>query len=177
MKHLVTTTALAAALFAAAPAWAQLARNSDAPVDITADELEVAQSACSSVWRGNAEALQADSRLRANVLKAFFQTRGGRSGTSACGDLVRMEAEGAVYYVTPQQRVRSDAAVYDAVADTLVMTGDVVAVQGQNVLRGTRMVIDLKTNHGRMTGGATGRNQASRPRGVFYPSKKTEPAR
>ena len=178
MKSLLIPSALAAALLAAAPASAQLARGSDAPVDITADELEVAQSGCSSTWRGNAEALQADSRLRANVLRAFFQakpsTKPGATG-NACGDLQRLEAEGSVYYVTPQQRVRGDAATYDAAAETIVMTGDVVAVQGQNVLRGTRMVFNVKTGEGRMVGSAKGRNQAGRPRGVFYPSKKTQP--
>ena len=178
MKSFVTTLSLAAALGLAGPAAAQLARNSDAPVDITADELEVAQNQCISIWRGNAEAMQADARLRANVLKATFASKsGGQRGagaTSACGDLVRMEAEGSVYYVTPQQRVRGDAATYDAGADTIVMTGDVVAVQGQNVLRGTRMVFNLKTGEGRMLGGATGRNAQNRPRGVFYPAKKSE---
>lgn len=184
MKSVTTYASLAAApllaLWAlATPAAAQLARNSDAPVDITADELEVAQNQCTSIWRGNAEAMQADSRLRANVLKATFATRanrpaGGAGATGACGDLLRMEAEGQVFYVTPQQRVRGDAATYDANSDTIVMTGDVVAVQGQNVLRGARMVFNLKTGEGRMVGAASGRNAAARPRGVFFPSKKTQ---
>jgi lipopolysaccharide export system protein LptA len=177
MKSVVTIASFLALGALAAPAAAQLARNSDAPVDITADELEVAQNQCVSIWRGNAEAMQADARLRANVLKATFASRGGAQrgagATSGCGDLLRMEAEGAVYYVTPQQRVRGDAATYDAGSDTIVMTGDVVAVQGQNVLRGTRMVFNLKTGEGRMVGGATGRNAPNRPRGVFFPSKKT----
>ena len=180
MKSVVTIASFAAALALGGPAAAQLARNSDAPVDITADELEVAQNQCVSIWRGNAEAMQADARLRANVLKATFATRSGAQrsagATSGCGDLVRMEAEGSVYYVTPQQRVRGDQATYDAANETIVMTGDVVAVQGQNVVRGTRMVFNLKTGEGRMLGGATGRNAPNRPRGVFYPSKKTEPA-
>ena len=179
MKSVVTFASLIAALAMAGPAAAQLARNSDAPVDITADELEVAQNQCISIWRGNAEAMQADSRLRANVLKATFAARASRPAGStgasgACGDLVRMEAEGSVFYVTPQQRVRGDAATYDATSETIIMTGDVVAVQGQNVLRGTRMVFNLKTGEGKMLGGASGRNQPNRPRGVFYPSKKSD---
>ena len=85
-----------------------------------------------------------------------------------------MEASGSVYYVTPQQRVRGDAATYDAGSETVTMTGDVIAVQGENVLRGTRMVFNTKTGEGRMVGNATGRNAQGRPRGVFYPSKKSE---
>lgn len=168
------------ALGAAAPAAAQqLGPDADGPVDITADELEVQNRACVSTWRGRAEALQGNARLRADVIRAIFETRSGGSGTgtAACGDLIRMEAEGQVYYVTSKdQRVRGDAGTYDARNDTVVLTGDVVAVQGQNVLRGTRMVFNTQTGEGRMTGQATGRNAEGRPRGVFYPSKKNESA-
>jgi len=182
MKSLVTSTAIAAALLAGAAAHAQqLGPNSDGPVDITADQLEVQNKACVSIWSGRAEALQGQARLRADVLKAFFQPKAGASAapasTSACGDLIRMEAQGSVYYVTSKdQRVRGDAATYDAGAETVTVTGDVIAVQGQNVLRGTKMVFNTQTGEGHMAGGGTGRNQQSRPRGVFYPSHKTQPA-
>jgi len=182
MKSLVTSTAIAAALLAGAAARAQqLGPNSDGPVDITADQLEVQNKACVSIWSGRAEALQGQARLRADVLKAFFQPKAGASAapasTSACGDLIRMEAQGSVYYVTSKdQRVRGDAATYDAGAETVTVTGDVIAVQGQNVLRGTKMVFNTQTGEGHMAGGGTGRNQQSRPRGVFYPSHKTQPA-
>jgi len=180
MKALAATL-FACALLSGAPALAQqLGPNSDGPVDITADELEVQNKECISVWRGKAEALQGQARLRADLLRAIFQTKPGASsatGTGACGDLLRIEAEGSVYYVTAKgQRVRGDAGVYDAIGETVTMTGDVVAVQDQNVMRGTRMVFNSKTGEGRMLGNATGRNQSARPRGVFYPAKKSESA-
>lgn len=178
MKSFVTSAALGLALLAGVPAHAQrLGPGADGPVDITADELEVQNKACISIWRGKAEALQGEARIRADLLRAVFQPKAGASGapgTGACGDLIRMEAEGSVYYVTSkEQRVRGDAAVYDAASETVTMTGDVVAVQGRNVLRGTKMVFNTRTGEGRMVGSATGRNQAGRPRGVFYPSKKS----
>ena len=178
MKSFVTLAAFGLALSAAGPALAQqLGPSADGPVDITADELEVQNKACISIWRGRAEALQGEARIRANILRAVFSPKAGASGatgTGACGDLIRMEAEGSVYYVTSkEQRVRGDAAVYDASSETVTMTGDVVAVQGRNVLRGTKMVFNTRTGEGRMVGSATGRNQAGRPRGVFYPSKKS----
>jgi len=181
MKSLTGITFAAAALFAAQPATAQLATNSNAPVDITADELEVVQGQCTSVWKGSAEALQDTSRLRADILRAFFVPKpkastpkpapaaGDAASSSACGDLLRMEAEGSVYYVTPDQRVRSNRAVYEANTDTITMTGDVVAVQGQNVLRGDKMVFNTNTGQGQVMGG--GKGSKSRPRGVFYPKQ------
>lgn len=173
---LVSGLACAAVLAAAAPAAAQLSRSSDGPIDVTADELEVQQSNCVSIWRGNAEALQGDSRLRANVMRMFMAKGASKPGAAGgCGELTRLEAEGGVYYVTPQQRVRGDNGVYDATNETVVLTGDVVAVQGQNVLRGSRMVFNTRTGEGKMEGSARGRNQTARPRGVFYPSKKSNP--
>src|SRR3954468_15673916 len=99
MRRLVPSIMLTAALLAGPAARAQgLGPNSDGPVDITADELEVQNKACVSIWKGRAEALQGQARLRADVLKAFFATKGsagGATGTGACGDLLRMEAQGS----------------------------------------------------------------------------------
>lgn len=177
MKRLLPLIA-AASLSAGGAHAQQLGPDADGPVDITADELEVQNKACVSIWRGRAEALQGQARLRADTLRTIFaQKPGAATGTGACGDLVRMEAQGSVFYVTSKdQRVRGDAGVYDAETETVVLTGDVVAVQGQNVLRGTRMEFNTRTGEGRMTGASTGRGSAARPRGVFYPAKKSESA-
>lgn len=171
MKSLLATTTLSLVLLAGLPAAAQLAQNNKAPVDVAADSQDFTNSECVNVWRGNVEALQDNARLRTDLLKAFFQAKAGKSGSgsNACGDLIRMEAQGAIYYVTPQQRVHGDNAVYEAGNDTLTVTGDVVAVQGQNVIRGQRMVINTKTGEGHMVGAATGRGAPNRVRGVFYP--------
>ena len=173
MKSLVTTAVLAAALLGGLPAWGQgLDPNSDEPFDITADELEVQNKACVSIWRGKAEALQGKARLRADVLTAFMKQKAGAAGgtgAGACGELLRIEAKGSVYYVTAKdERVRGDAGAYDAQNESVVLTGDVIAVQGQNVLRGSRMTFNTQTGEGRMAGGGG----ANRPRGVFYPAKK-----
>lgn len=190
VKSLIPTI-LAAALgaLAAQPAAAQqMATNSKAPIDVTADQLEVQNSQCTYIWRGNAEALQDNARLRANVLTAHMTPKPAKAPAapssaatpgSNCGEMDRMEATGAVYYVTPTDRVHGDAATYDLGSSTLVITGDVVAVQGQNVLRGSRMVYNTQTGQGRMEGGAKG-GKGVRPRGVFYPkdsdSKSSTPA-
>jgi lipopolysaccharide export system protein LptA len=180
ITSLTMITAASLALMAAGPAAAQLATSSDAPWDVTADELEVNNKDCTSVWRGNAEALQETTRLRADVLSTRFEPKPAKAGaaasSNACGALLSMEATGSVYYVTPEQKVHGDKGVYDAANEMITMTGDVVAAQGQNVLRGTRMVINTKTGQGQMQGAAQGRNKPGRVRGVFYPSQQTGPA-
>jgi lipopolysaccharide export system protein LptA len=182
MRKLAMTTPWAACasvlvLLAAGPAAAQLSQDSDAPVDITADALEVVNTQCLSIWSGSAEALQDRTRLRADVLKTFSKKGPARSGSSSptggsCGALIRMEANGNVYYVTPQQRVRGDAAVYDVDSETIVITGDVVAVNGENVLRGQRLTINAKTGDAQMQSNAKGRGANARPRAVIYPNRQ-----
>lgn len=167
--------ALVGGLFIGSPALAQLAQNSDAPVDITADELEVLNTQCLATYKGAAEALQDTVRLRADVLKIFYKAGAAKSAAKgglggSCGsELDHMEAVGSVYYVTPQQRVRGDAALYDAAADTITITGDVVAVNGQNVLRGSKLVIKIATNDAQMQ---SGNGKAGRVRTVIYPNQK-----
>jgi len=186
MNKISRSTLLAVmALAIASPASAQLSQNSDAPVDISADQLEVVNNQCLATYRGAAEAMQDTARLRAEVLKIFYKTRQAPSGpqtsaaqaagaTGAMGGkcdsvLDRMEATGTVYYVTPQQRVRGDAAVYEAGSDTLTLTGDVIAIQGQNVLRGSKLVIRISTGDAQMQSG--GKGKGGRVRTVIYPNQ------
>jgi lipopolysaccharide export system protein LptA len=148
---------------------AQIAASSDAPVDVTADRLEAMNQTCSAIWSGSAEAVQDQSRLRANTITLYNQVIGGRAGN--CGVLARMEAVGEVFYVTPQQTVRSDLATYTSSSDTLVMSGQVIVAQGDNVLRGDRLTIIVKTGQATMETGTKGRGKPGRVRGVFYPNK------
>ena len=170
MKRLWAIAA-AAGLLAAGAANAQLARNSSAPIDITADEAEVINSQCLAIWRGAAEALQDRTRLRADVIRVHSAKKG-----DGCGSTERLEAEGNVYYVTVDQAVRADNAVYASNAETITLTGNVVIVQGKNVARGERLVVNVDTGQAQMTSAARGRGNPNRVRGVFYPSGGGTPA-
>jgi lipopolysaccharide export system protein LptA len=176
-----TVAAFALGLALAGPAAAQLAQNSDAPVDITADQLEVVNAECLATYKGAAEALQDTVRLRADVLKIYYKTQasspapkaGGAPKSQCGGELDRMEASGSVFYVTPQQRVRGDTALYQAGSDTITISGDVVAAQGQNVMRGTKLIITVSTGDAQMQGESTGRAKGNRVRTVVFPSQKS----
>lgn len=170
--------ALALTAGAASPAAAQLATGSSAPVDITADEGEVVNSQCLSIWRGDAEALQATTRLRAQVIRVFSSPKPGMAANSQgrCGATQRLEAEGDVYYVTPSQAVRGDRAVYVAETDTITITGGVVVTQGKSVARGDRMTVKVKTGQVNLESSVKGRGKPGRVRGVFYPSETSDSA-
>ncbi|QUD86246.1 LptA/OstA family protein [Phenylobacterium montanum] len=175
LTALFALTVLAAPLAAAAPsaAWAQLAAGSKAPVDVTADQLVVEQQQCRASYKGAAEALQDTSRLRADTIDIFNKmqaAKGGGSGTS-CGQLDRMEADGSVYYVTPDRVVKGDHAIYNADSKTIVVTGQVVVAQGKNVSAGARLVINTDLGQATMESGVKGRGNPGRVRTVLYPNE------
>lgn len=164
MKRWATITAVAA-LLAAGSAQAQLAGDSSAPIDITADEAEVINSQCLAIWRGAAEALQAKTRMRADVIRVYSAKKG-----DGCGSTERLEAQGHVYYVTTGRAMRADNAVYAAGSDTVTLTGGVILVEGKNVARGDRLVVNIESGAAEMSSNAKGRGAEGRVRGVFYPS-------
>lgn len=153
--------------------------SSSAPVDISADEQEVINSQCKTIFRGAVEVLQDKARMRANVMTVYNRRKtpgkasSGPGGNPDCGDVDRVEADGNVFYVTPEQTVRGNHAVYDYGTDTIVVTGDVVAVQGQDVARGDRMTIKTKTNDVKMESNAKGRGK-TRVRAVLYPDQNKD---
>ena len=174
MKSLIAMAAAVAAA-AAHPAAAQTSQDSKLPWDITSDRGETHTSDCTAIWSGSAEALQGSSRLRADTMITHLEIKKGKAGapgavSNACGDMVNLEAKGSVYYVSADgRRVHGDNGFYDAASKTITITGDVTAVDGQNVMRGTKMVYNMDTGEGRVEGGGKGAGAKNRPRGVFYP--------
>ena len=73
-----------------------------------------------------------------------------------------------------QQLVRLKTA--DIAADTITITGDVVAVQGQDVARGDRMTIKVRSNDVKMESNTKGRGKPGRVRAVIYPDAQKSSA-
>ena len=169
-----------ALILASGAAYAQTANDSSAPVDVSADEQEVINSQCKQIFRGNVEVLQDKARLRAAVISVYNKRKPGGSGSGSCGEAERLEADGDVFYVTADQTVRGDHAVYNYSSDTIVITGDVIVVRGRDVARGDKMTVQTKTNDVKLESSVKGRGKPGRVRSVIYPddSKKTaEPKR
>jgi len=180
----VALAATALALFAlgANQALAQLA-SGKGPIDVTADQLEMVDAQHLAIWRGNVEAVQDGNRLVSDTLNVYFSGKPApgsaaapqsqaapAAGTAGAdwGDVERLVADGHVFYVSANQTARGEHAVYEAVPDLITMTGDVVLVQGKNVTKGDKLVIEVKTNHAVLTSIAQGRNRPGRVQGVFY---------
>ena len=125
--------------------------NSNSPVDVEADRIEVQDRADRAIFSGNVVARQGNMTMSAARLTvAYTDTRGI--------DVQRLEASGGVTLRTPSETARGNFALYDVNRRIVTMTGGVQLTQGQNRVQGGRLVLDLNSHRAVMDGGgSTGR--------------------
>ena len=130
------------ALVTASVAQAQLSTK-NGPIDITSDHFSADNPANTATYDGHVVVLQDDNRLRSDNMVIFFQPRsatpapkattGSDDATPMSSKIDHLVAAGNVYFVTPTQVIRGDKAVWTKATDTIVVTGQVVVTQGENV--------------------------------------------
>lgn len=143
----------AASLVFADPATGQALRNhnSNAPVDVEADRIEVQDRADRAVFSGNVVVRQGGLTLNAARLTVAYANPGG-GGL----DIQRIDASGGVVVRSASETARGSVAIYDLNRRTITMVGGVTLEQGANQLRGGRLVIDLTSGRSVMDGSAVG---------------------
>ncbi len=119
------------------------------PVEITSDRLDLDQAAGTAVFAGNVKVGQGELRLAADRVQVFYVE--GTGGGSA-GQVQRMVANGNVTLSNGTEAAESTDAVYEVVAGTVDMTGDVLLTQGQNALSSEKLHIDLNAGTGQLEG-------------------------
>lgn len=97
------------------------------------------------VARGEAEVVQEDKRVRADVLTGHIVK--AADGTAK---LSTVEAEGNVRISTAKEFVRADHGVYDLDTELAVLTGGVKVTRGKNQLNGDRAEVNMKTGVSRL---------------------------
>ena len=145
------TTLFCAALLTAAPAFAQtninlgaLNADTNAPVEITADNLSIDQTSGSAVFDGNVVLGQGGLRLSAGRVQVVYN--------DASGDISRLSASGGVTFVTETEAAEARSAEYDLNNGTLVLSGDVLLTQGASAISADTMRINLSTGAAQMEG-------------------------
>lgn len=172
-KALLTALLIAVTGLGAPFAVAQLAGTSSngGPIAYSADNMQADNTDHSVTLAGRVQLLQDTASLQADHVKIFY-TQSGNSGN--WDQLSRIEATGKIYYVVDDQVMRGDKAVYTQSNDTMVVTGDVILKQGQNVLTGQRLTYVVGIKKSTIDGAPSG--QGGRVRGVFYPDGTSAPA-
>lgn len=163
-KHVLLATLSLALAVATAQAqgvpnpFSGMGRDSDKPIAIAADTTTADLRSETATYAGNVRVEQGNLKLRSDTL----------SIKAAKGTISRIEAKGNVVLASPQGQATGSTAIYDISQREVRMGGKVVLAQGQNILRGTSLVINLATGRAALTGagGVSGRVE-----GVFVPTK------
>jgi len=151
-------------------------QNRDQPVHIEAATLEVRDKEKQATFSGNVRVTQGDTGLRSNTLVVFYD-QGGENGSGGSmkaatpgpggqQKIKKLEARGSVVVTQKEQTATGDLGLFDMRTNTVTLSGNVVMTQGQNVLRGDRLVVDLTSGVSRVE---SGKNGQGRVQGLFLP--------
>jgi lipopolysaccharide export system protein LptA len=165
-------------------------QDKDQPVQIEAASLEVRDKSKMATFSGDVQVVQGDTTMKCQKLVVFYGQEVGiaqaaapapdakpapapaPAGPKGAQNIRRIEARGGVTVITKDQNASGDLGVYDLIAKTITLTGNVVVSQGQNVIHGERVVVDTVTGNARVEsnnqgGGAT----PSRVRALIQPNQ------
>ncbi len=166
----------AAFLYAAAisPAAAQLDElnedhDSAAPIEITADTLEVRQSENLAIFRGDVDAIQGDMLLKADMLVVHYREN---SQSPDEPGISQIDAEGNVFISSPNETAQGVRGIYDVDNKKIWLTGQVVLTQGDNIIQGEQLELDLVSGKSKVLSATTGGGKRERVRGLFVPKNQ-----
>ena len=131
------------------------------------DSLEYWELKRMAVARGDALAVRADKRIRADVLSAHFEP-------DAADNLVltRIDAYGNVRISTATEFASGDRGVYYVEREFATLTGSVKITREDNQLNGQYAEIDMKTGVSRLLAGPPGTKSTARVHGLIVPKRK-----
>ncbi len=127
--------------------------NSDAPVDVTADRIEVQDRSDRALFAGNVHVKQADLALDTERLTIAYSSGDGVK-------IHRLDAAGGVVVRSPSETGKGEFGIYDLDRKLITIIGNVELTRGANRVFGQRLVIDLNTGRAVIDGGPPGVNQS-----------------
>jgi lipopolysaccharide export system protein LptA len=127
--------------------------DSNAPVDVDADRIEVQERSDRAVFAGNVKARQGNLTLATERLTLAYTSGNGIQ-------IRRLDASGGVVVTSPSETARGNFAVYDLDRKLITLIGNVRLARQGSTINGSRLLIDLNTGRAVMDGGAPGVGQS-----------------
>ena len=166
-------------------------QNQGQPIHIDAARLEVRDKDKVATFFGDAKSgdvkvVQGDTIMRSKTLVVFYEQNaaGGSTkdtakdskaapaatpGPGGSQQIRRLEARGSVIVTQKDQTVTGDTGIFDTKVNTVTLLGNVVMTQGQNVMKGKTLTVDLTTGVSRFE------NDGGRVDAVFFPQSGQQP--
>lgn len=151
-------------------------QNRDKPVQIEAAALEVRDKDKRAVFSGDVKVTQGDTTMRCKELVVFYDVDNNKPGAMKTAQpgptgqqaIRRLEARGGVTVTQKEQTATGQTGIFDMKSNTITLDGGVTIAQGQNILRGARLVVDVATGAARVESGK------GRVEGMFVPSSASD---
>ena len=167
-----TATASLAQVRQEQPPSALKGHNTNAPVDVQADRIEVQDRADRAVFTGNVHVVQTDMTLDTPRLTVAYTNAQGPGGNP---QIQRLDASGGVIVKSPSETAKGDFGIYDLNRKLITLIGNVQLNREQNQVNGSRLVIDLDSGRSVIDGGPPGVNSSGgRVTGHFVVPQKTQ---
>jgi len=136
-------------------------QNRDKPIKISSASLEVRDKDKVATFSGDVHLVQGDTTLRSKSLVVFYNDESapkpakpppiaGAPDAPISQQIRRVEAKGGVLVTQKDQTATGESGVFDMQANTVTLLGNVVISQGQNVVKGDRLTVDLASGTSRV---------------------------
>ena len=126
--------------------------NGNAPIDVSADRIEVQDRADRALFVGNVHVTQAELSLDTARLTVAYSSAGSIQ-------IQRLDASGGVVVKSPSETARGDFGVYDLDRKLITLVGGVQLHRAGSEIMGSRLVIDLNSGRAVIDGGPAGVEQ------------------
>lgn len=138
--------------------------DGDQPISIESNQLVVDDAKAVATFTGNVQVEQGETELRTGRLVVTYkkdetggsQPAGGGGLPGGSNQIERLEASEKVYVKSADQVATADQADFDMGTQVVVMRGNVVLTQGQNVAEGCRLTIQMDTGLARLESACDG---------------------
>ena len=137
--------------------------DSNAPVNIDSDRIEVQDKADRAVFVGKVHAVQGDMTLDAARMTVAY-SKAKTAGSDPQID--RIDASGGVVVVDPSERATGNFGIYDLNRRIITLIGNVHLTRAGNTVNGARAVMDLNTGRSTVDGSAIAGGGAETSKGA-----------
>jgi lipopolysaccharide export system protein LptA len=153
-------------------------QNHDKPIRINSATLEVRDKEKMATFSGDVHLVQGDTSMRSKTLVVFYDddatakpastpANATQPGSQQNQQIKRVEAKGNVIVVQKDQTATGESGIFDMRANTVTLLGNVVISQGQNVVKGDTLTVDMTTGVSRIACGKA--QEKCRVTGLFQP--------
>lgn len=132
--------------------------NRNKPVQIEAASLEVRDKEKKATFSGNVKVVQGDTTMLCRSLEVFYEQdspgtmKAAQPGPGGSQQISKLHASGGVKVTQKDQIATGDTAHFDMRANTVTLNGNVTVIQGKNVMKGDRLVVDMTSGVSRVEG-------------------------